>query len=246
MYRSIYKWVSAVIWNPGLVALFIVTAYNGTVRGQQECVEENVAVSSSSPVDGFVDVLQDADANGEPQGISQIEITFNTTTVDLTADCIDILTTGGEVPLVADVSKNGSVWTIVLDRPIPGGESTALVLWSGKVSIVLESHPGDVNFDRRTDGDDLTALNAAVIAGSNDLARYDINRNGTVEYSDVSRLQQILDATNGGTVWLTDKPQVYCCCTNGVCEIVLGSSCPQGGTSAGCPCVPNPCNAVPP
>lgn len=207
---------------------------------RQDCLQESVQIAWSDPPDGFVDVRQDTGPSGEPQGIARIEVKFSSA-VDLTVDCIQVLTSANEAPLVEDLSGSGTDWVIELDQPIPSGESTALFFWRGEVALVIHSRPGDVNFDGVSDREDVAALQSALDGGSNDLARYDISRDGTIDFDDVNGLREMLDGGYDGTVWRDTGPTVICCCADGVCNTYQSDVCPQGETSGGCPCVPNPC-----
>ena len=208
------------------------------------CLASGVEIAWSDPADVFIDVRQIEDAGANPDGISQIRVDFSES-VDLTSDCISILTTGGNSPAVQDVTGSGNEWTIDLDGPIPGGESTAIVFDSGAASVVIHSHPGDVNLDGTTDDDDGTALEEAIQAGETDLSRYDIDRDGDVDQSDADRLDEML-AVFGGSVWrIRPLPTVLCCCAFGDCSIHVTSACGDGDTQVACPCVPNPCEVVP-
>lgn len=206
------------------------------------CLPDAVEIVWSDPADGFIDVRQIEDANQNPDGTTQIWVRFSES-VALTGDCISVLTTGGNTPAVQNVTPSGDDWVIDLDGPVPGAESTAIVFDSGAASVVIHSHPGDVDLDGTTDDDDATALDAAIGASSNDLKRYDINRDGAVCSADADRLDDIL-AVYDGAVWASE-PQVICCCAFGDCAVYGAFQCPDGDTEVDCPCVPNPCEAVP-
>ena len=206
------------------------------------CLPNGVEIVWSDPANGFIDVRQIEDANQDPDGITQIRVRFSES-VTLTSDCIDVLTTGGNTPAVQNVTQSGDDWVIDLDGPIPGAESTAIVFDSGAASVLIHSHPGDVNLDGTTDDDDATALDAAIAASSNDLKRYDINRDGAVGSADADRLDDIL-AIYDGAVWVS-APWVICCCAFGDCAVYGASECPDGDTEVDCPCVSDSCTAVP-
>ena len=198
----------------------------------------------SDPADGFVDVRQIEDANNNPDGITQIRVRFSTS-VALTANCIDILTTGGTAPLVNSVTQSGDDWIIDLDGPIPGAESTAVVFDSGRASVLIHSRPGDVNLDGTTDDADADALAAAIQDGSADVKRYDIKRDGALGSADAEGLDDILTVYHN-TVWDLDPeaPEVICCCAYGDCTVYLGTACSDSDAQVDCPCVPNPCPPV--
>ena len=211
---------------------------------ERRCLPNAVRIVWSDPADGFIDVRQIEDANQNPDGITQIRVRFSES-VTLTGDCIDVLTTGGDTPAVQSVTQSGDDWIIDLDGPIPGAESTAIVFDAGAASVLVHSHPGDVNLDGTTDDDDTTALNAAIQAGSTDLKRYDINRDGAVGSADADRLDDILAVYNR-TVWdPSPQPRLYCCCAWGDCTVYIGSGCTDNDPEVACPCIPDSCAAQP-
>ena len=218
-----------------------VRAEGGTTPSEQ-CGQSGIAIVSSVPVDGFVDARADASSAGSPLGISSIDLSFDTP-VELSTECIDILTTASTAPQISTLTGADYDWTIELDSPMPSGESTAIVLWAGLVHIVYHSYPGDVDLDGVSDENDVTALEAAVQAGSSDLDRYDIDRDGDVDSADVDRLEDLLSGGYGGTVWWgVDDPdlRVFCCCVVTDCTIHFTTFCGSGEEIA-CPCYPNPC-----
>ena len=217
-----------------------------SVRGEggmpsAECARSGITIVSSVPVDGFIDPRADASGAGSPLGISSIDVSFDMP-VELSTECIDILTTAWTAPQVLSLTGADYDWTIVLDSPMPGGESTAIVFWGGLVHIVYHSHPADVDLDGVSDQGDLTALAAAVQSGSADLDRYDIDRDGDVDSADVDRLEDLLDSGYGGVDWEEeDEPVVFCCCNGPMCTMFFGTvTCPTG-VAVDCPCLPNPC-----
>ncbi len=202
-----------------------------------QCARSGITIVSSVPVDGFIDPRADASGAGNPLGILSIDVSFNTQ-VELTTDCIDILTTATTAPQVLSLTGADYDWTIVLDSPMPGGESTAIAFWGGLVGIIYHSQPANVDLNGVSDEDDLTALEAAVQAGSADLDRYDIDRDGDVDSADVDRLEGLLASGYGGVDWEAygrEDNRFVCCCNLGACNLRFAQFCPNG-TEVTCPC----------
>lgn len=214
------------------------------VVAPETCAQEGIQIVASVPPDGFVDVRQDEDAAGNPQGITTIQVTFSASVL-LTADCIDVLTTGSEAPSILSVAGADTDWTIELDSPIPAEETTGIAFWGALVTLIYQSHPADVNLNELSDQDDVTALEAAVVAGSTDVDRYDIDRNGTINSADVVRLQDLLDGGYANADWSLPGggTTFYCCCVGPVCEAHMGG-CEEQSTEVACPCIPDPCGSV--
>ncbi len=246
MKRTSWFSIGAVALAVGAYAVLFVKVSPDRSRADpsnESCLPSGAEIVWSDPADGFIDVRQIENANSNPDGISQIRVRFSAP-VALTSECIDILTTGGTAPLVDSVTQNGDDWIIDLDGPIPGAESTAVVFDSGRASVLIHSRPGDVNLDGTTDDADADALDAAIQAGSTDVKRYDIKRDGAVGSADAGGLDDIL-AVYHNTVWDLDLvASVICCCAYGACAVYVGPSCSDGDTQVDCPCVPNPCESV--
>ncbi len=247
MKRKTWFTIGATVLVIGAYAVFFLEALPTPSRadpGGGLCLGIGVEIAWSDPAEGFIDAREIEDAGGNPEGITQIRVGFSES-VALTSECIIILTTGDDSPVVQEVTANGNEWTIDLDRPIPAAESTAIVFDSGAASVVIHSRPGDVNLDGTTDDGDATALEEAIQAGATDLSRYDIDRDGNIDQSDASRLDDVL-ATFRAHVWPENPvPTVLCCCALGDCSIHVASVCDSEDTQVSCPCVPNPCEVVP-
>ena len=218
-----------------------------TALGQE--LPEDLEIVWSDPPQGYVDVLQDRDANRVPQGTTVISLEFNQPVV-LTQSHVAVLTTGPDAPSILSVDGENETWSILLDGPIPAGEATAISIGKGLAWVAFGSLPGDVNSDCVSDQNDVAALAAAVQAGSQNVELFDIDRNGQVEAADVARLRALLSGSDGGTAW--DGKQLYpttlsitCCCSPpiglfSVCADTM-ATCPGGWTEVPCPCTPSSC-----
>ncbi len=229
-------------WGAGVLHSGALTSRHAT---DAMCAHSSIRIVESDPADGFADVLPQLDPLGQAVGITSIEVAFDAP-VELSPACIDVLSTAESSPTVSDVEGAGAFWTVHLDRPIPAGESTAIVLFGGAASVMLRAHPGDVNLDGLTDAEDLLALVRVIGSAGALVARHDMDRNGFVDDADVERLAGILES-DGEVDWSLDEPkQIFCCCHDGVCSIHIGTiGCVDGDEQVACPCTPNPCSEPP-
>lgn len=233
----------------------------GATSGQEKVVPDNEDVQAatmervlspaslgeadliwSDPPHGSVDLGQSVGSGGYPDGVVEIQVSFDRPVL-LTDRDVEVYGTGEEMPEVAYVEGQGSDWLIGLDRPIPPGEVTQLVFGEGQV-LAYRFTPGDFNGDGTTDELDLDVLIEAVEAGRDDL-EFDFNRDGKVGWEDVDRLETaILDEAlgvswNGGGV--TDEIRWICCCNGAQCiQVKVGTLCP-GVPASSCPCQASSC-----
>ncbi len=206
----------------------------------QPCLPFDAAIIWSEPADGFIDVKEYRTGHG----IRRFTVKFDTD-LRLIADCIDIVTTGGVAPLVQDVVHVDGEWIIELDRPIPMAKSAAIVFDDGMASVVVHSHPGDVNFDGITNHQDLEAVSRAVQSASADVESYDLDGNGAVNAGDTISMAHALTLYENMSWSSTDEKRVLCCCCLGTCSVYVGPHCPETASEIDCPCVPNPCGQPP-
>ncbi len=200
-------------------------AFRAVVPILVDLVSANPPASSPYSIGGqpFRDVLQTGPGADVTQGIgaagtpslggvvySPISVTFNApptpvpTTQTITITCTDSLGNGpADCPHVQTVTGSGvGPYQITLDGPIPPVECTTIAIAGVHPASALryQSLPGDVNLDGTTTLADKFALQAARQNGTADdpadLARYDINRSGSVTGQDVARLMQLLNGAN--------------------------------------------------
>jgi hypothetical protein len=199
--------------------------------------ETSLDIVWSDPVNGYIDVRWTPDTDQHADGIRRFAVRF-ASSVTLTSDRIEVVSTGESPPLVESVTQIGDIWFIELDRSIPAAASTAMVFDAGAAWVLVHSHPGDVNFDGTTDGNDAVALTTAIEAGWTAVPVHDINRDGNVNTTDADALDGVIELFEGASWQVEPLGDVLCCCTFDHCTVTVGTSCDEGGA---CPCVPNPC-----
>ncbi len=95
-------------------------------------------------------------------------------------------------------------YRLVLDHPITAGGVTTIE-YAGDGSLVsYTSHPGDVNADGVTDRRDVSALIDSLgrrSAAEQSLLRLDIDHSGTLTFSDMLRLIDLLNGAHPFEVW---------------------------------------------
>lgn len=205
---------------------------------EENCLPADVEFAWTDPPDGYVDTKQfyDTQATGS---VHTLAVEFSTP-VDLDTNCVEVITTGEDAPEVAAITGSGSSWTIELNTPIPAGEATAFSFGNGVLSVVVHSHPGDVNLDGVTNADDFTELSAA-IAANPDTELHDFNRDGVVGLDDAGVLLDFVSQPVE-IVWNEwVSAGIKCCCTGTTCSVIYGEQCPDDDEEIACPCVPNPC-----
>jgi hypothetical protein len=207
-------------------------------------VPTGAEIVASDPPDGFVDTGQVHDSTQSPDGIRTITVQFNMA-VDVSTNCLQIITTGGNTPAASVMAVDDTVWLIELDQPIPAGETTAFAFGGGALSVIVHSHPGDINLDGVTDGYDITALEEAIATGPVDPDRHDFNRDGHVGIADsyglVDQIGEYMDH-----IWDDGSAALLvCCCAQNSCSVGIGAGCGAETTEVTCPCIPNPCQVAP-
>jgi hypothetical protein len=111
-------------------------------------------------------------------------------------------------PTVSAVNgSGGGPYTISLSGVIPPGGCATLTFGNAAPDQALryESLPGDVSMDALSNTSDLLALVQGLQSGAANqpanLARYDINRTGAVNTTDLLRLVQLLNGVNTTRAW---------------------------------------------
>ncbi len=233
------------LYAAALVLFLVYAAWQITPRGVRgvpvvvpgDCP---MTIADSVPADGFIDVLHYLDGDSQPAGISVVHVQF-TQSVQLQSSDITVLSTG-DAPSVLAVSGMYDEWDIVLDGPPEPGTTTALAFCGGTASIIFHSRPGDFDYDGDVDASDVSALAAAVGAGSTALGLHDFDRNGVIDGDDVDLLDAVLEAEGfDPAIYGSNPTQVLCCCESGYCSMRIGPSCGSGCTETDCPCAPTSC-----
>jgi hypothetical protein len=175
----------------------------------------------------FRDVLQTGTGSALQQGIgscltpSEGAVSYCTISVGFTAPtplCVSDVsvacsytgTPDGPTPCPTVTAVNGSgagPYAIALSGPIPPGGCTTITFANAATGQVLryEYLPGDVNMDAAVSTQDLLALVQAASAGvanlPPNLPRYDVDRSGMVNTTDLLRLVQLLNSVHTTQVW---------------------------------------------
>lgn len=224
------------------VVVGILLSSSGVLAGE---LPEDLAIVDSDPPANFVDSCQDRHANSRQQGIRVVHLVFDQP-VALELDDLRVLTTGSHAPAILALNGEDENWTVLLDGPLPAGEASAISIGKGLCWVAFGSLPGDVNGDLVSDQDDVSALQDAIAAGSQD-PQYDIDRDGEVNTADLDRLAVILSGSDGGRAWqgeIFDVSTMFivCCCSAppGICSDTM-PNCPQGWQDVPCPCTLTSC-----
>ncbi|HEY3243308.1 MAG TPA: DUF6531 domain-containing protein, partial [Phycisphaerae bacterium] len=204
------------------------------------------------PGQPFRDVLQNRDSLGLPQGIgaagtapacsvsySPIMVTFSGTPsphpepTNIVLACTDVTGNGKQdCPTVTSVSGSGAgPYAIGLSGVIPARECTSFVFAGTNPGQVLQyqSLPGDVNLDSASNTQDLLglvqALNNGMANMCGNLARYNVDRAGSVNTQDLLRLVQLLNGSAGAT-------QAFNGATVAPCAPQTALDCPEPGNKS--------------
>ncbi len=164
-----------------------------------------VNVATAVPADETLDPLDDQSA-GQPQGLSQFEITFASSTA-LCAGQISIECNGGTAcPTVASVAGSGAgPYTVTLSGPIPPGYCTRFTFANANAGdsnpLTYRFMPGDASGNLTTNTQDLLALIQAINAGAPPVELFDVNRSGVVNTQDLLRIVQLLNGVDSTQPW---------------------------------------------
>ncbi len=223
------------VWRHGAIygVVVVLWSMNGFSTGASAYAEEapeDVGIEVTEPEDGYIDPRENRDRDGNAVGLNEFTVRFSGP-VELKVSSFTVDVTGGRPPQIAAVeplTQDRTSWRVRLDGPIPVGESTQFVFTNGD-AFVYTFHPGDVNGDGVVSAQDQIALLEALDSSTDDVSRYDINRDDTVDAEDYETLVSLHERVVG-------VDQAVCCYFLGMCDYYLLEACPPPTVQIDCPC----------
>ncbi len=163
-----------------------------------------ISITESEPPDGAIDARQPSEPDGSrPAGWNSVQLTFDGSAANLTADDFCVAQEGGErpAPTVVQVEPlTGDTVRVTLSRVIETRAWTTVIHNASETNVRIGWLPADVDADGWSGPADILMLIDELngLAGTLPIRSADIDRSGLVSPSDILR---VIDLLNGAGVY---------------------------------------------